>query len=180
MSVTGQDTLKTRRTLNVGGKEYDYFSLKAAEAAGLGDVGAHLGPRIETAGHLRMVLADQAQHVGIKLDGVDAHRRVGDRLENAAAAAGTRHLGFDLGEKVIAVEVAVFRPKLRAHHYHHVLGRHPGGPSRGRPLRSIVRFFDKVRVPANVMIRYSARLCQPPCPHRRVLPVPRRGERRRR
>ena len=38
MSVTGQDTLKTRRTLNVGGKEYDYFSLKAAEAAGLGDV----------------------------------------------------------------------------------------------------------------------------------------------
>ena len=38
MSVTGQDTLKTRRTLNVGGKEYDYFSLEAAEAAGLGDV----------------------------------------------------------------------------------------------------------------------------------------------
>ncbi|MCH7550883.1 MAG: hypothetical protein IIA35_04155, partial [Proteobacteria bacterium] len=38
MSVTGQDTLKTRRTLNVGGKEYDYFSLQAAEAAGLGDV----------------------------------------------------------------------------------------------------------------------------------------------
>ncbi len=38
MSVTGRDTLKTRRTLNVGGKEYDYFSLQAAEAAGLGDV----------------------------------------------------------------------------------------------------------------------------------------------
>ena len=38
MSVTGQDTLKTRRTLNVDGKEYDYFSLQAAEAAGLGDV----------------------------------------------------------------------------------------------------------------------------------------------
>ena len=38
MSITGQDTLKTRRTLSVGGKEYDYFSLDAAEAAGLGDV----------------------------------------------------------------------------------------------------------------------------------------------
>ena len=38
MSITGQDTLKTRRTLSVGGKEDDYFSLDAAEAAGLGDV----------------------------------------------------------------------------------------------------------------------------------------------
>ncbi|MEQ9556415.1 MAG: aconitate hydratase AcnA [Rhodospirillales bacterium] len=39
MSITGQDTLKTRRTLSVGGKEYDYFSLEAAEAAGIGAVG---------------------------------------------------------------------------------------------------------------------------------------------
>ncbi|NQU61327.1 MAG: aconitate hydratase AcnA, partial [Rhodospirillales bacterium] len=38
MPVTGQDTLKTRRTLKVGSKEYDYFSIEAAEAAGLGDV----------------------------------------------------------------------------------------------------------------------------------------------
>ncbi len=38
MSFTGQDTLKTRRTLTVGGKEYDYFSLEAAAEAGLGDV----------------------------------------------------------------------------------------------------------------------------------------------
>ena len=32
------DTWNTRKTLTVGGKEYDYFSLPAAEAAGLGDV----------------------------------------------------------------------------------------------------------------------------------------------
>jgi aconitate hydratase len=39
MSVTGHDSLKTRRTLKVDGKEYDYFSLEAAaQAAGLGDV----------------------------------------------------------------------------------------------------------------------------------------------
>jgi len=38
LPVTGQDTLKTRRTLNVGGKEYDFFSLEAASEAGLGDV----------------------------------------------------------------------------------------------------------------------------------------------
>jgi len=38
MPVTGHDSLKTRRSLNVGGKSYDYFSLKAASEAGLGDV----------------------------------------------------------------------------------------------------------------------------------------------
>ena len=38
MSVIGQDSLKTRRTLEVGGKTYDYFSLAAAEEAGLGAV----------------------------------------------------------------------------------------------------------------------------------------------
>jgi aconitate hydratase len=39
VSVTGHDTLKARRTLDVGGKLYDYFSLDAAaKAAGLGDI----------------------------------------------------------------------------------------------------------------------------------------------
>ncbi len=39
MSVIGHDTLKTRRTLTVDGKNYDYFSLDAAaSAAGLGDI----------------------------------------------------------------------------------------------------------------------------------------------
>jgi aconitate hydratase len=38
MSITGHDSLNTRRTLNVGGKEFDYYSLEAAQEAGLGDV----------------------------------------------------------------------------------------------------------------------------------------------
>ena len=39
MPVTGHDSLKTRRTLTVGGKNYDYFSIEAAtQAAGLGDI----------------------------------------------------------------------------------------------------------------------------------------------
>ncbi|HYD29930.1 MAG TPA: aconitate hydratase AcnA [Azospirillaceae bacterium] len=38
---TGHDSLNTRRTLEVDGKRYDYFSLKAASEAGLGDI-AHL------------------------------------------------------------------------------------------------------------------------------------------
>jgi len=36
--MAGQDTLKTRRTLDVNGTSYDYFSLQAAQEAGLGDV----------------------------------------------------------------------------------------------------------------------------------------------
>ncbi len=40
MTRLGQDSLKTRRTLTVGGASYDYFSLQAAEAAGIGDTSA--------------------------------------------------------------------------------------------------------------------------------------------
>jgi aconitate hydratase len=38
VTTTGQDSLKTRRTLTIDGQDYDYFSLEAAEAAGLGDL----------------------------------------------------------------------------------------------------------------------------------------------
>ena len=37
MSVVGQDSLKTRRSLTIAGKSYDYFSLKAAESV-IGDL----------------------------------------------------------------------------------------------------------------------------------------------
>ena len=33
----GKDTSKTRKTLTVGGKSVDYYSIPAATAAGLGD-----------------------------------------------------------------------------------------------------------------------------------------------
>ena len=38
MTNYGQDTLNTRRSLTVGGREYDYFSIEAAAQAGLSDV----------------------------------------------------------------------------------------------------------------------------------------------
>ncbi|MEK9683486.1 MAG: aconitate hydratase AcnA [Rhodospirillaceae bacterium] len=38
MALSGNDTLSTRRTLTAGGKEYDYFSLTAAEEAGVGNI----------------------------------------------------------------------------------------------------------------------------------------------
>ncbi|PWC53421.1 aconitate hydratase AcnA [Azospirillum sp. TSO22-1] len=37
-TFVGQDSLRTRRTLTVGGRSYDYYSIKAAEEAGLGDL----------------------------------------------------------------------------------------------------------------------------------------------
>ena len=36
--MPGLDSLNCRRTLKVGGKQYDYYSLEAASAAGLGDI----------------------------------------------------------------------------------------------------------------------------------------------
>ncbi len=38
MAAVGTDSLKTRRTLTVDGRDYDYFSLPAAADAGLGDI----------------------------------------------------------------------------------------------------------------------------------------------
>ncbi|MBL8703118.1 MAG: aconitate hydratase AcnA [Alphaproteobacteria bacterium] len=39
MTTIGTDSLKTRRTLSVDGKSYDYFSLEAAEKAGIAGIG---------------------------------------------------------------------------------------------------------------------------------------------
>ena len=36
--MSGTDSLKTRRTLEVSGKRYDYYSIEAAAAAGIGDI----------------------------------------------------------------------------------------------------------------------------------------------
>ena len=41
VTITGKDTFGTRRTLDVAGKSYDYFSLEAAQAAGIGDISRH-------------------------------------------------------------------------------------------------------------------------------------------
>ena len=38
MTTHGQDTLRCRRSLDIDGTRYDYYSLEAAQAAGLGDI----------------------------------------------------------------------------------------------------------------------------------------------
>ena len=38
MALSGNDTLSVRRTLTAGGRDFDYFSLRAAEEAGVGQI----------------------------------------------------------------------------------------------------------------------------------------------
>ncbi len=86
MSVTGNDTLKTRSTLTVDGKSYDYFSLdKAASAAGLGDVSRlpfslkvllEILVRLENG---RTVTVDDIKALGAWLDNKSSDREIAFR-----------------------------------------------------------------------------------------------------
>ncbi len=86
MSVTGNDTLKTRSTLTVDGKSYDYFSLdKAASAAGLGDVSRlpfSLKVLLENLVRLengRTVTVDDIKALGAWLDNKSSDREIAFR-----------------------------------------------------------------------------------------------------
>src|SRR5438552_7353056 len=72
VSVTGHDSLKARRTLDVEGKRYDYFSLDAAaKAAGLGDL-----VRLENG---RTVTVDDIKAVGAWLRNKSSEREIAFR-----------------------------------------------------------------------------------------------------
>ena len=77
----GTDTAKTRRSLEVGGRSYAYYSIAAAEAAGLGDF-----RRLPAS--LKVVLENMLRFE----DGKTVTRRRHPRLRRVggAAAAGTR------------------------------------------------------------------------------------------
>ncbi len=67
MASVGQDTLNTRRTLYVDGKEYDYFSLKAAEA--------HIGDVSRLPYTLKVLLENLLRHedgVSVKTEDIQA------------------------------------------------------------------------------------------------------------
>src|SRR5437763_12948017 len=76
VSVTGHDSLKARRTLDVDGKRYDYFSLDAAaKAAGLGDI-SHL--RVS----LKILLENLVRVENGRTVTVDDIKAVGGWLQN--------------------------------------------------------------------------------------------------
>jgi len=86
VSVTGNDTLKTRRTLTVDGKSYDYFSLDAAaKAGGLGDVSRlpfSLKVLLENLVRLengRTVTVDDIKALGAWLDNKSSDREIAFR-----------------------------------------------------------------------------------------------------
>ncbi len=86
MSVTGHDSLKARRSLEVDGKRYDYFSLEAAaKAAGLGDISrlpSSLKILLENLVRLengRTVTVDDIKAVGQSLTGKTVEREIAFR-----------------------------------------------------------------------------------------------------
>ncbi len=86
MSVTGHDSLKARRTLEIDGKRYDYFSLDAAaQAAGLGDISrlpSSLKILLENLVRLengRTVTVDDIKALGEGLAGKTAEREIAFR-----------------------------------------------------------------------------------------------------
>jgi aconitate hydratase len=86
VSVTGHDSLKARRSLEVDGKRYDYFSLDAAaRAAGLGDISrlpSSLKILLENLVRLengRTVTVDDIKALGQSLTGQTTEREIAFR-----------------------------------------------------------------------------------------------------
>ena len=79
VSQFGKDTLQTRRSLDVGGQTYHYYSLAAASAAGLGDV--------SELAVLAQGVAGEPAALGGRPDGHRGRRQGGGRLARPA------HLG---------------------------------------------------------------------------------------
>jgi aconitate hydratase len=75
LSVNCQDTLNVRRTLNVDGKDYDYYSLDAASKAGLGDI-------IRLPYSLKILLENLLRHENGRSVTVDDAKALAGWLEN--------------------------------------------------------------------------------------------------
>ncbi|MEO5336018.1 MAG: aconitate hydratase AcnA [Magnetospirillum sp. WYHS-4] len=79
MSLFGQDTLKTRRSLNVGGKTYEYFSLEAAAKGGLEGI-----DRLPFS--LKVLLENMLRFEDGRTVGVDDVRAVAGWIDNKGKA----------------------------------------------------------------------------------------------
>src|SRR3990172_1018028 len=110
--TAGSDSLKTRRTLKVGARSYDYFSLKAAAKAGLGDLS-----RLPVS--LKVLLENLLRHEdgrSVKLDDIKAvgrwlKRRRSDR---EIAFRPARVLMQDFTGVPAVVDLAAMRAAMQA------------------------------------------------------------------
>ena len=131
MIALGQDSLRTRRTLDVGGRSYDYFSLPAAAEAGLGDIA-----RLPFS--LKVLLENLLRFEDGRSVSVDDIRAVGAWLD---ARRGGREIGYrparvlmqDFTGVPAVVDLAAMRAAMTA------LG---GDPGRINPLSPVDLVID--------------------------------------
>jgi aconitate hydratase 1 len=129
--VPGHDTLKTRRTLKVGDRSYDYFSLKAAEAE-LGDI-----TRLPYS--IKVLLENLLRHEDGRSVSVDDARAVARWAENRGTAEReiayrpARVLMQDFTGVPAVVDLAAMRDAVAA------LG---GDPDRINPLSPVDLVID--------------------------------------
>ena len=131
MSITGHDTLNTRRTLTVGDRAYDYFSLEAAEAAGIGAVS-----RLPYS--LKVLLENLLRHEDGRTVTVDDVKAVGGwaetrRPDREIAYRPARVLLQDFTGVPAVVDLAAMREAMVA------LG---GDPARINPLSPVDLVID--------------------------------------
>ncbi len=129
--TSGTDSLKTRRTLTAGGRDYDYFSLEAAAAAGLGDIS-----RLPCS--LKILLENLLRHEDGGSVTVDDIKAVGAWLENRRsdreiAYRPARVLMQDFTGVPAVVDLAAMRQAMEA------LG---GDPKRINPLSPVDLVID--------------------------------------
>jgi aconitate hydratase len=133
MTVTvGHDTAKTRKTLTVGGKSYAYYSIPAAQAAGLGDFA-----RLPAA--LKVVLENMLRFEDGKTVHVDDIRAFGDWAQNGGKSSReiayrpARVLMQDFTGVPAVVDLAAMRDGIKA------LG---GSPAQINPLVPVDLVID--------------------------------------
>ncbi len=78
MSSIGRDSLKTRRTLKVGGKSYEYFSLEEAARGGLAGI-----ERLPMS--LKVLLENLLRHEDGRTVTTDDIKAMGAWLENRSS-----------------------------------------------------------------------------------------------
>jgi len=139
VSRSGHDSLNARRTLAVGGQNYEYFSLPAAVAAGVGDIS-----RLPYS--LKVLLENVLRHVDGRTVTVDDVRAVADwqkerHSDREIAFRPARVLMQDLTGVPAVVDLAAMRDAMVK------LG---GDPKKINPLSPVDLVIDH-----SVMVDYS-------------------------
>ena len=108
MSRIGHDSLKTRRALAAGGREYDYFSLPAAAAAGIGPI-----ERLPFS--LKVLLENLLRHEdGASVRAADIEALAARRAGHEIAFRPARVLMQDFTGVPAAVDLAAMRDAMAA------------------------------------------------------------------